>query len=228
MDKNTFILSLGGSLISTKSKIDWSYLKKFLNLILKQTKKGKKFIIITGGGATCRNYQKTAGRIAALSHEDLDWIGIHTTRFHAQFLKILFGKYAHQDIITNPTLKIKTRKKIIIGAGWKPGCSTDQDSVLIAKNQKIKTIINLSNIDYAYTRDPDKFKDAKKIHAISWTEFRKIVGNKWIPGLNMPFDPIASRTAQRIGLQVIITNGKKLANLNKIFNNQKFKGTIIS
>ena len=30
---------------------------------------------------------------------------------------------------------------------------------------KIKTIINMSNINYVYEKDPKKFKDAKKIWA---------------------------------------------------------------
>ncbi|MDD4333294.1 MAG: UMP kinase, partial [Patescibacteria group bacterium] len=49
----------------------------------------------------------------------------------------------------------------------------------------------------------------------------------WSPGLNMPFDPIASRKAQELNLQVIIA-GKNLKNLKNILEDKKFKGTVIS
>ena len=114
-----------------------------------------------------------------------------------------------------------------MAAGWRPGFSTDFDAVLLAKYFHAKTLINLSNIDHVCDKDPRKFPDCKKIKEISWPEFRKIVGNKWDPGMNAPFDPIASKEAQAIGLEVVIMNGQKLANLKKFLEGDKAKGTVI-
>ena len=61
----------------------------------------------------------------------------------------------------------------------------------------------------------------------SWKDFRKLVGDKWDPGLNAPFDPIASREAEKSGLEAIILNGKNLDNLNNFLSGNSFKGTII-
>jgi uridylate kinase len=99
--------------------------------------------------------------------------------------------------------------------------------VRLAKAYGARTVINLSNIDFVYSKDPRKFKDAKKIESISWGNFRKIVGNKWDPGKNLPFDPTAAKLAQKLKLKVIIANGKNLKNLKNILNNNKFRGTII-
>jgi uridylate kinase len=115
----------------------------------------------------------------------------------------------------------------MVAAGWRPGWSTDYVATILAERFKSNTLINLSNINYAYDKDPKKFKNAKIIKTIDWKGFRKIVGNRWSPGLNAPFDPIASALAQKIGLRVIITNGKDLENLENIFNQKKFTGTII-
>ena len=65
-------------------------------------------------------------------------------------------------------------KPIILGE-VKPGFSTDLDAVLIAKQLNSKKIINLSNIDYAYDKDPNKFIDAKKIESITWKEYRELI-----------------------------------------------------
>jgi hypothetical protein len=71
-------------------------------------------------------------------------------------------------------------------------------------------MINLSNIDKVYTKDPKKFEDAMPIDNISWSDFRKIVGDKWDPGMNAPFDPIAAQKAEELGIKVAILNGLQL------------------
>ena len=228
MTKKTFIISLGGSLIVPPKGIDYKFLKNFKKLILKYTKKNYKFFIISGGGITARNYIKGAENITDVTDNDRDWLGIHATRLNAHLLRTIFRKESYHEIIKNPTIHFPIDKKIIIGGGWKPGWSTDYVATIIAQEYKIKTIINLSNIDYAYDKDPKKYKDAKKIEKINWDNFRKIVGNKWKPGLNAPFDPIASKKAQQLKLSVIIANGNKLNNLENILNNKKFKGTLIN
>jgi len=223
--QKTIILSLGGSLIAPKD-LDVRFLKEFKKTIEKFIKKGYKFVIYCGGGKIARNYQKAGSKIVKLSNEDLDWIGIHATRLNAHLMKTLFKKNAEEIIVVDPTKKRSFKKKILIAAGWLPGWSTDYDAVLLAKNLSIKTIINMSNIDYVYTKDPKKYKSAKKIKNMRWIDFRKITGNKWKAGLNAPFDPIAAKEAQKSKLKVIII-GKDLKNFVGLLNNKKFKGTIV-
>ncbi len=225
--KNLFIISLGGSLINP-GEVDVSFLKKFKALIEAEVKKGNKFIIVTGGGKLCRHYQGALSQLRKTTKIDLDWIGIHSTRFNGQLVKMMFGKMAHPELVGDPSKKISYKESILVAAGWEPGWSTDYDTVELAKVYQASTIINLSNIDYAYNKDPRKFPDAQKIENISWQEFQKIVGNKWDPGLNVPFDPIASKIAAKAGLKVIIANGANLANLKNILSGKKFLGTTIS
>ncbi len=227
-NKNTYIISLGGSLIVPPSGIDWKFLKEFRKLILSEINKRKKIFLISGGGVTCRNYNEAANKVIKIDPEDLDWLGIHSSRLNAHLLRTIFRKSAHPKIIKNPTIHISTKKNLIIGGGWKPGWSTDYVATKIAEEYDVKTVINLSNINYAYDKDPKKYKSAKKIKNINWKDFRKIVGNKWTPGLNAPFDPIASKKAEQLGLKVVIMNGKKLSNLKNFLNNKEFKGTLIN
>ncbi len=224
----TFVLSVGGSLIVTKEGIELKFLKQFRSFILRQIQKGHKFYLVVGGGATARTYIQAALAVTAVGNAGRDWVGIRATRLNAQLLKVIFAESAYPLIITNPTKPIRTNKKIVFVAGYKPGWSTDHVAVLLAKHNHIKTVINLSNIDYAYDRDPREFPRAKKLEAVNWTEFRKIVGNRWQPGLNVPFDPIASREAAKHGLKVVILNGKKLANLERCLDDNHFQGTTIS
>ena len=224
--KNLFVISLGGSLL-VPGEIDINFLKKFKSIIEREIKFGKKFVIIVGGGKTARNYQNAAKALTKVSNEDLDWLGIHATRINAHLLLTIFRKYAYYRIIKNPKEKVEFKEKILVAAGWKPGFSTDYDAVLLAKTYGSDTIINLTNVDYVYDKDPNKFKDAKPFKEISWKDYLELIDQKWTPGMSAPFDPVASKLAQKFKFKVVILNGKKLKNLKNYLENRKFKGTII-
>src|SRR5690606_24495401 len=122
-----------------------------------------------------------------------DWLGIHSTRLNAHLLRTLFIEEAQARIVKNPTHRIKARDAIVIGAGWKPGWSTDYCAVMAAKTLGAKKLVNLSNIDYVCDQDPREFPDAKRIERIDWDAFRKLIPDEWDPGLSAPFDPVAAR-----------------------------------
>jgi len=221
------IISLGGSIIVPK-EIDLAFLKGFRAMVEKYISKGRRFIIVSGGGHTCRLFQRAAAEVAKLDKEDLDWLGIHATRLNAHLLRAIFRKHANPVVLKDPTSSgIVFKEKILLAAGWKPGFSTDYDTVILAKRFGASTILNLSNQDYVYTKDPLKHKDATPIKAISWKEYRKIVGDRWDPGMNVPFDPVASKKAEQYGMTVVMLNGTNLKNLDELLSGRKFKGTVI-
>lgn len=221
----TIILSLGGSVI-VPDKIDSAFLKNFKKLITEFVKKDFRFAVYCGGGSTAREYQEAYKNVVGDDQEALDWIGISSTHLNAFLLRTIFYDISEEKIISDPTEKINFKKKIIFAGGWKPGWSTDYDSVLLAKNLRASEVINITNTDYVYNKDPNKFKDAKPIKKISWEQFRKLVGNEWKAGLCMPFDPIAAKEAEKLKLKVIIL-GKNISNLSDFLNNKEFKGTVI-
>jgi uridylate kinase len=224
MNKETIIISLGGSLVAPND-IDLGFLKNFKHSLQKYLSQ-KRFFILVGGGKIARNYQKALLEFGAKSN-DRDWIGINITKLNAEIIKQMFLGNCYPKIITDPNKKVKTSKDIIIGAGWKPGWSTDYDAVLMAKNNNVKTIINLTNVDYVYDKNPAQFPDAKPLKEVDWKSFHRIVGDKWMPGLSMPFDPRASKMAASLKLKVIMLNGKYLDRLEDFLNNKPFIGTTI-
>ena len=226
MKEETIIISLGGSLIVPED-IDIDFLKDFRNLILSHVAQGKKFVIITGGGKICRKYQNAAKEIVDSSNEDLDWIGIASLKLNAELLRVLFGEKAYPKVIIDLSKEFSLDQSIVIGSAYEPGHSTDMDAILAAKTVGAKKLINLSNTDYVYDSDPKKNPDAKKIEKISWKEYRVLIPKEWHPGLNTPFDPIASKMAEEEGIEVMIMNGKPISNLEKCLNGEKFVGTLI-
>ncbi len=223
------IISLGGSLLVPES-IDDVFVANFKKFIIAHIKKGYRFILVTGGGRTARKYIESAATVTKINDEDRDWLGIHATRMNAHLVRTIFREYAHPRINTNPhDLEdfYSAPEPILVAAGWRPGFSTDFDAVVLGKYLGVKRIVNLSNIERVYDKDPRHNSDAKPFDRLTWKEFRKIVGKKWNPGMNVPFDPIASAMADEEGMEVAIMNGGDLGNVTGYIAGKKFVGTLI-
>lgn len=229
----TKVLSVGGSIV-VPDQPDTDFLSNFISMVKDWLSEdaSRKLILVVGGGAPARVYQnaysevsKTVGSNSA--SDAADWIGIMATRLNAQLVKACFGDFCQNDVVYDPTAPIDFKGKVLVAAGWHPGFSTDNDAVLLAEKHDAKTVVNLSNIEKVYTDDPRKNPDAKPIDEISWSDFRKMVGNEWVPGKNCPFDPIASKKADECKMTVICASGKNIENIRAILNDQKFIGTKI-
>ena len=223
----TLIVSLGGSVI-VPDEVYTIFLKNFRRVILDFIKNGGRAVIVAGGGEINKKYNAAAQKAAKIKNVDLDWLGIAATKLNAELVRAIFGEMAYKKVAIDPTEKIKTNKKIIIASGWLPGCSSDKDAVLWAKNFGAKTVVNLTNTNYIYDKDPNKFKDAKPLKNLKWAEYRKMVGNKWIPRMHAPFDPIASQLAEKRGMEVVIMKANHLNNFRGFLLGRNFKGSVLS
>jgi len=225
--EETIIISLGGSLI-VPEEVDVEFLKSFKALILEHVAKGKKFVIICGGGKINKKYNEAAKKIATPTDENLDWIGIAALKLNAELVRVVFADYANVKVVDNLSNKFSFEKSIVIGSAYEPGKSSDWDATEAARTVGSKKIINLSNTDYVYDSDPKINPNAKKIEKISWSEYRKLIPTEWTSRLNSPFDPIASKMAEEEGIEVVIMNGKPIDNLANYLNEKEFRGTVIS
>ena len=160
----------------------------------------------------------------------MDWLGTHASRLNAQLLRTLFRGICYQKVIKHYEIidKEALNHKLIIAGGWKPGWSTDFDAVTLAVDYRVTdTVFCLSNIEAVYNKDPNKFKDAKIYSKMSWNKYLEIIGTRWSPGMNVPWDPVASQLAQKHNIKVVVCDGEDLDNFGKVLEGKKFKGTII-
>src|SRR3989344_5159124 len=227
--KEKIVMSIGGSLIVPNGGINVGFLKKLNQFIREQLAKdnNRQFFLVSGGGSISRHY-RDAGRDVLgheLSPDDLDWLGIHVTKLNAHLIRTIFRDIGHPYVLKHYEIIRKVTEPVVVAAGWKPGWSTDFCATMVCEDYNIKTILNLTNIDMVYNKDPKKYSDANTIARIDWANFRKIVGSDWDPGMNTPFDPIASKKAQELDLKVVILKGDNFENLEKYFAGQTFVGT---
>lgn len=232
MGKNqqTFVLSLGGSLVVPNGGIDTQFLSNFTQFIRTQVSgKNRRFFIVVGGGNTARHYRDAGEAVlhARLTDEDLDWIGIHTTRLNAQLLRTILRDIADPRVIKHYEIILKIDQPVAVAAGWKPGWSTDYCAVTLCQDYGVNQVLNLTNVDQVYDKDPKKYHDAKPLTEISWRQYRAMVGDRWKPGMNAPFDPVAAKLASELGITVKILAGKNFENLAQALDGNPLVGTTI-
>ncbi len=225
------VISLGGSIVAPE-QIDIVFLKEFYSLIKKYLNedKSRKIILVIGGGGPARSYQKAYREIADSPSSELqDWIGIAATRLNGELLKSIFSGYCKDPVVTDPSAVEEFRDQVLVASGWKPGFSTDFDAVVLAEKFNAKTVVNLSNISKVYSEDPKINPAAEPMDRMTWNEFRKLVGDEWIPGKNVPFDPIATKKAAELGMQIIVAGGRDIMNIDLILNDrlEEIEGTLI-
>lgn len=225
--EKTFVISLGGSMMMP-DEVNSVFLKDFVLLIERFVEKGFRFFIVVGGGKIARTYVQTARTLGVANANDLDWIGIQATRLNADLVRSLLHVHTPDVIIYGKEdAKKYPEYPVVVGGGWHPGGSSDMATTLLAKENGIKKIINLSNISFVYTADPTIDPHAMKLTDIQWREYRKIIPTDWTPGSNTPFDPTASKIAEEENMTVAIMNGMNLENLEKFLEGKVFEGTRI-
>ncbi|MBD3244541.1 MAG: UMP kinase [Candidatus Moranbacteria bacterium] len=226
MDKKIALIKFGGS-VMTPNLPDKDYIKKFIDFI-ERLREQYRLILVAGGGGINKKYNKLAKQInPKISNKNLDWIGIYATRLNARTLISVFGDQCYPRVISNPIQKIEWKQDLLVGAGWKPGWSTDYCSLLLADNLKADKIIIATNTDYVFDKDPNEFLDAKPLEKISWDDLRSMVGDEWTPRMHIPLDPSAIRFGQKNKYQVISLNGRNLENMEKAILGKDFIGTVI-
>ena len=195
---------------------------------------GKRFVIIIGGGKICRWYQGEAKRIQEnVENKDLNWIGAYVTRVNAEVINAFMKPLSHDRAYVDFEQKLELSKPVLVVGAWKPEKSTNMDAVLMAQKFGSDVIINLSDIDHIYNKDPKKFPDAKPLSIITWNEYEKIIADRiglireHKAGDNLPFDVIATEIAKTSKLKVIFINGEDLENFEAVLDGKDFVGTTI-
>jgi len=211
------VMSVGGSLINP-GQIQVGFLKRLKSFI---DRSPHKFILVCGGGITARTYG-IAAKEFGIGNLGQDEIGIQATLLNAELLRRIFKSPPVQQ-----TPKKMSFRKVLVAAGWLPGCSTDYNAVVWAKKFNAKQVFNLSNTNYVYTKDPKKFKDAKPLKKISWREYKRMIPSRWSAGLSTPFDPVASKKAEKWKIKAVAINGQTLGELKKAIKGRSFVGTVI-
>lgn len=225
------VIRLGGSLISVEAGVvNEPYLRAFRDLLVREHERtGAHFAVICGGGKLCRSYQTAARNLNPdLEQLEEDWVGIFTNNLHAQVVRAIFPKeLTHAAVITDLVGAQGVDSPFVIVGAEAPGHSSNYDAVEIARYLEADSIVNLSNVEFIYDSDPRTNPEAQKYESVSWSEYLGFIPAEWVPGLSTPFDPVSSRRAQELGLEVVFMKGDDLENFERYLTTGEFTGSII-
>ena len=238
------IIKFGGSIVNPDGRYDEKVINEFIKLV---NNSKDKFIFVVGGGKLCRKVQDASKRFLqeALKNEKEveianDELGLAVTKINAHYVLHRFqeklGDIIYPDLIIDPTIKIKSNCKVFFATGWKPGCSTDKDMMLLAETFGADRVTKISDFEIVKRIKPTelaKLKDKKKaldeaeeISEMTWSELKELVGEEWLPGLHTPFDPGAMHIGFKLRKKLIILIGRR-EELSKMLNGEKYSGTIV-
>jgi uridylate kinase len=222
-------LKLGGSLLyDSNGDILVDKIRRYADSINVLLDKGHEFVIVVGGGKAARKFIVAARKLGA-SEAQCDWLGIKMARHNAELLCAALGDAAYPKIVETLD-ELETAmcfSKCVLMGGLTPGQSTNAVAALAAETVRADILLNATNVDGVYDRDP-KESGAQKLEQVTVDELRTILsGGGTRAGEYKLFDPVAIRVVGRSKIDTVIFNGNEPKNLLRLFDGEKVGTTII-
>jgi len=220
------VLSVGGSMVNPKGKPDLGFLRSLAKLIRKSK---NSFGILVGGGSMARVYANAARQLGA-SEYDADNIAIMETRQNAALVIAALsdaGVDVHQSVLTDFEQGKQLRNKVVVMGGTIPGITTDTDSVLLAEVMGAKRLVNISNVQAIYDKDPRKNRNAKKFARMTYDQLVSLAADsdKRKAGTHFVFDMLACKLIARSKIEAHFVSKK---DMEKAIEGKKHNGTVVS
>ena len=227
-------LSLGGSLLTGKSPEPLPFLnpdvfRRYADTLKKIHYDGHELMVVCGGGQPARYFIQVARELNP-DRNLLDNLGIKATHINALFLMAALGDVADKSRIyqRGSDIRYSEEGKIMVGGGYKPGSSTDYRTVIFAKNMGADLIINATDVDGIYDRNPNVDPGANKINELTFEQLERIIleTTDQVPGDYGLFDLKAVKLASRLDIPVIFIDGR---DPNEIINavNGEHSGSLL-
>ncbi len=222
------VISLGGSVI-VPDEINTEYFKRFADFA-KEIHKKHEVAIVTGGGRLARKYIEPARRFGA-NEAFCDFIGIEATRLNSILMIAAIGDDANPEPVEDFE-KAKNSiysNKIVVMGGTHPGHSTDAVSAILAEYINADLLINATNVNGIYDKDPKKHRNAVMYKRLSADQLIDIVKSHSLDAGNYKLiDILAAKIIQRSKIRTIFLNGNNLENIRNAIAGKKFTGTVIN
>ncbi|MGA1820013.1 MAG: UMP kinase [Thermoplasmatota archaeon] len=223
------VISLGGSILVQGDR-DAEYIRQLVEGLC-GIDDGTRFVIVTGGGKLARDHIRL-GRELGLDEATLDMLGIQATRTNAWLvLGSLGGQSAYPRPFTDPVEALVGAGsfRFTIGGGTHPGHTTDAVSALIAEMWRADLFVNMTAVDGAYTSDPKRDSDAKRIPKMTSKELLELVsGTTRGAGSHSVMDPLAAAVVHRAGIETRILDGRDVPNLLACIKGESAYATIVT
>jgi uridylate kinase len=223
------VLKLGGSLLyNEEEEVELDLIRSHAASICAFVERGNEIVVVVGGGRPARKFISAARALGA-NEAQCDWLGIKLARNNAELLSAALHEMAYPKIVeTLDELEVAVcLGKVVLMGGLIPGQSTNAVAALAAESIGAEMLLNATNVDGVYDRDPRE-GDAKKLDVVTIAELRKILtGGSIRAGEYKLFDPVAIRVVERSKIKTVIFDGRDPQNLDRLLRGEKIGSEIV-
>jgi len=209
------VIRIGGSIIA--SPIDPGVLYAYSSVIRRLAGMEYRLAVVVGGGEFARSLISIAEKLG-LAEEDKDEIAIEASRIVALLLSKCL-KDLTKGVIARSIDEAKAMQDnglLVVMGGLTPGMTTDSVAILLARRLKAEVIVKASKVDGIYDKDPNIYRDAKKLSKIKIEELKKIFADvRYKAGINQVIDPEACRLLSETPFRFIVVSGLTPENIVK-------------
>lgn len=195
--------------------------------ILKEKASTDRVVVVTGGGRTARKYVEL-GRELGVSNAWLDLLGMEASRLNALLLAALLGELAYTPIprSVDEVLQGLSTGKVVILGGLQPGQSTNAVSAMIAELVRADLLINATNVDGVYDKDPSRHPDARPLKEVSIQQLAEMLRSQdFRPGHYELLDAVALRVVARSKIRLVFVNAFKPETIRLAWELRREAGT---
>jgi len=221
------VIRIGGSVVA--SPFNPVLMKAYVELLLNLRRQGHVVAAVVGGGSLSRELIKTAHAMG-LSETAQDEVAISVSRLMAQLFVLRLGKNGTITVPTNieEAAELLEKGRIVVMGGLKPGMTTDTVASMLAERVNADLLVKATDVDGVFTRDPKKYKDAKRLERLSFDDlFGFFEKEQHEAGIHQVLDPEAVRILQKKRIKTVVVNGFKPENVLLAVKGEKV-GTVIS
>ncbi|AAY80644.1 UMP kinase [Sulfolobus acidocaldarius] len=220
-------LKVSGKFFDEENSENLSLLR---DVIIDLVNNGHRVAVVTGGGGTARRYI-SMGRKLNLNESHLDILGILVSRLNAQLLLFSLDNIAYPKVpesIEDFNERWASGKVVITG-GFQPGQSTAGVAALVSEIINADYLVLATNVNGVYTKDPQKFVDAKLLPKLTVSELKTILeGSQSVnAGKYELLDPLAIKIVERSKIKVLVINFKDLNKLPNILKGNEILGSVV-
>lgn len=223
------VLKFGGSVLYKEEMVlNIERIKEIVETINTLHEAGHKIAVVVGGGKLARVIIKASDVLGHVSTFK-DILAVESTRIHA--LLIIASLHNKAYLLVPRSFEeigeALSSGKIVVTGGLQPGQSTNAVAALLAEYWGADMLINLTNVDKVYDKDPNQYEDAKPLDMISADQLLDIISQQdEEPGKYALFDRVGCEIVKRSELRLIFTNGSEPKNILRIVDGEKI-GTVV-
>ncbi len=223
------VIKIGGSLLYNESgQVLVERISHYATILRDLHREGHELVVVVGGGRPARTFISAARELGATETQS-DWLGIKIARHNAELLIIALREAAFPrviDSLEDVEVALCSGRVVLLG-GLTPGHSTNAVAALVAETIRAKQLLNATNVDGVYDRDP-KEEGAKRLPEVHITELERILAKTGVrAGEYELFDPVAIRIITRSRIETVIFDGRDPTNLQRLFEGMRIGSVVI-